>query len=401
MILAFCDKSYIVQIMLIVKTFLKIVCYIAPPIIIITSIITFFKAITSGKEEDLKDSGKLLVRRIIAGLIIVFLPIIISYVFNSFTLGDKLEFLACFESASKERVESLRQKEEAEEKAERQAQEKEDEKKLKAAYEADQKKRGSAKQTFEEWKKEKEEKQRQQQQQQQQSGSSGETVGGTLPDGNITPVKVGANGVNVKQFSGSGINMKYYEIAPSPAKSNMPIIVFLHGSGETGSVGGVGNLPIVSFVANNYNRSNQPFIFLAPIAPSHGWNGNNAAAAKAIIDKTIQEYNADRSRIYLTGMSMGGYGTWYMVSQYQNYFRAAMPMSGCSDGYNPAKYVNTPIYAIVGSSESSYKNCLNNLVNKINNQGGKATLDVVQGASHSTIQRYYKNEKLFNWLLSQ
>ncbi len=401
MILAFCDKSYIVQIMLIVKIFLKLVCYIVPPIIIITSIITFFKGITTGKEEDLKEGGKLLVRRIIAGLVIIFLPTIISYVFNNF-VGDKVEFLACFESASQERLEALKAKEKAEEEAKSKQQEAEDERTLRAAYEADQKNRDKTKQSFEEWKKEKEEKERQQQQQQQQqSGGSGNVSGGTLPDGTITPVTVGANGVNVKQFSAGGVNMKYYEIAPSPAKSNLPVIIFLHGSGETNSVGGVGNLPIVSYVANNYNRSNQPFIFLAPIAPSHGWNGSNAAAAKAIIDKTIQEYNADRSRIYLTGMSMGGYGTWYMVAQYGNYFRAAMPMSGCSSGYNANNYVNVPIYAIVGSSESDTRNCMANLVNKINSQGGRANLDVVQGASHSTIQRYYKNESLFNWMLSQ
>ena len=90
-----------------------------------------------------------------------------------------------------------------------------------------------------------------------------------------------------------------------------------------------------------------------------------------------------------------------MLSKYGSYFRAAMPMSGCSDGYNVSNFVNVPMYAIVGSQEGDYKRCLSGIVNKINNSGGKASLDVVQGASHSTIQRYYKNEKLFDWMLSQ
>jgi predicted peptidase len=101
-------------------------------------------------------------------------------------------------------------------------------------------------------------------------------------------------------------------------------------------------------------------------------------------------------------MSMGGYGTWYMAGKYGNYCRAAMPMSGCSSGgFGAGSYVNIPIYAIVGGQESDYKNCMSKLVNQINNQGGKATLDVVQGASHGTIQRYYKQEKIFDWMLSQ
>ena len=155
-ILALCDKSYIVQIMLIVKTFFKLACYIIPIIVIIATIINLFKPITSGKEEELKDTFKISVKRIIAGLVVMLIPSLLSYVFNNFTNGDKLDFLACFNDSSKEMVERLKAKEEAEEQAELKEQEKEDERLLKEAYEAEQQKRDSAKQTYEEWKKEKE-----------------------------------------------------------------------------------------------------------------------------------------------------------------------------------------------------------------------------------------------------
>ena len=181
-LLALCDKSYIVQIMLIVKTFFKLACYIIPAIVIITTIAKLFNPITNGKDEDLKDTFKVGVRKIIAGLVVMMLPTVLSYVFNNFTNGDKLDFLTCFNESSKEMVERLKAKEEAEEEAERKAKEKEDEKLLKAAYEADQKKRTSAKKTFEEWKKEREEKQRQQQQQYSGSGNdSGSIVANVDP----------------------------------------------------------------------------------------------------------------------------------------------------------------------------------------------------------------------------
>ncbi len=151
---AFCDKSYIVQILLIVKTIFTIACYLVPTIIIIVTIINLFKAITSGKDEDLKDNFKIGVRRIIAGLVVVLIPTILSYVFNNFANGEKMDFLTCLNTATQERVDALKAKEQAEEEAKQRQQEAEDERELRAAYEADQKNRDKNKQTFEEWKKE-------------------------------------------------------------------------------------------------------------------------------------------------------------------------------------------------------------------------------------------------------
>ena len=104
MILAFCDKSYIVQVMLIVKTLFKIACYITPLIVIIASIIHIFKVVLNGKDDDLKEALKVIVKRIIAGLVVAFLPAMINYVFTGIVDGSKVDFLACFESASKEKV---------------------------------------------------------------------------------------------------------------------------------------------------------------------------------------------------------------------------------------------------------------------------------------------------------
>ncbi len=165
-LLSMCDKSAIVEIMLIIKTFFKIACNIVPIIIIIVTIIGFFTPLTDGKEESLKENGKLLVKRLIAGLLIFFLPTIISYVFTNIVKADKVEFLTCFESASKEKVASLKAKEKQEEEAKKKAQEKEDAKAEKASYEQEQKRRENQKVTYKEWKQKKEEEERRKRQQQ-------------------------------------------------------------------------------------------------------------------------------------------------------------------------------------------------------------------------------------------
>jgi len=153
LLLALCDKSSIVEIMLIVKTLFKIACYITPLLVIIISIIHIFKSVFSGKDDDLKDALKVTVKRIIAGLLIAFFPALINYVFTNVVNAKEVEFLACFESASKEKVESLKAKEKVEEDKERKSQEKEDEAELRKAWEAEQKQKGAKKQSFEEWKK--------------------------------------------------------------------------------------------------------------------------------------------------------------------------------------------------------------------------------------------------------
>ena len=177
MILAFCDRSYIVEILLIVKTFFKLACYIVPPIIIIVTIVNITKTIISGKDDDLKDNWKLLVKRLIAGLLIMFLPTIINYVFTGIVDASEVEFLSCFESASKEKVQALKQKEEAEEAAKEKQQEKEDEAQLRKAYEEEQKIREGNKESFEEWKKRKEA-----EEQQSNGGNVEVTTGGVTAE---------------------------------------------------------------------------------------------------------------------------------------------------------------------------------------------------------------------------
>ena len=152
-IISICSKSSILEVFLIVKTIFKLLCLLAPFLITIVSSVGLFKIIISGKEEDLKEYGKVFVRRIIAGLVIFFIPAIITYTINNILGAKDVDFIACFESASKEKVKELKEQEEAETEAERIKKEIEDKDILRRAYEAEQKIKASKKESFEEWKK--------------------------------------------------------------------------------------------------------------------------------------------------------------------------------------------------------------------------------------------------------
>ena len=113
------------------KLFFKLICYVVPPIIIITSSVNLYKSVHSGKSDDLKDGMKQLVKKIIAGLVVMILPTLIAYLFNNLAGFNDIDVFACIDSASMEKVESLRRAEQLEEEKRKQQEEKEYEEKIK------------------------------------------------------------------------------------------------------------------------------------------------------------------------------------------------------------------------------------------------------------------------------
>lgn len=99
-----CEVPSFLRVMLILKYLFKIVCIVVPIIIIITTIISLFKSVTSGKDEDLKDTFKLGVRKIIAGLVIGFLPTIIPYIISQTGEDTLYEFKECTSRVTEEEI---------------------------------------------------------------------------------------------------------------------------------------------------------------------------------------------------------------------------------------------------------------------------------------------------------
>src|SRR5262249_53053086 len=108
-----------------------------------------------------------------------------------------------------------------------------------------------------------------------------------------------------------------------------PVILFLHGAGETGSDGkkqasvGLGK-------AVKAQEKSFPFITIFPQSQKRTWQAGSADAdrALAILDEIQKEYRADARRVYLTGLSMGGYGTWSLAQKYPERWAAIAPICG-------------------------------------------------------------------------
>jgi predicted peptidase len=105
-----------------------------------------------------------------------------------------------------------------------------------------------------------------------------------------------------------------------------PVILFLHGAGERGSDGYV-QTQVGLAPAIRQNAARIPAIAVFPQATAESsWTGTPARVALAALDQTMREYQTDPTRVYLTGLSMGGNGTWYIAYRNPKRFAAIAPI---------------------------------------------------------------------------
>jgi len=127
---------------------------------------------------------------------------------------------------------------------------------------------------------------------------------------------------------GRAYHYQVYVPADYQTKPSWPAILFLHGAGERGNDGllqtNVGLAPAI-----RQNPSRYPAIVVFPqVPPDSQWVGTPADMAVAALQQTMREFHVDPSRVYLTGLSMGGHGTWYIAYRHPELFAAVVPICG-------------------------------------------------------------------------
>lgn len=199
--------------------------------------------------------------------------------------------------------------------------------------------------------------------------------------------------------------MDYYLFVPNNPQKNMPIIVFLHGAVEIGKVELLQDYGIVSVTKELYG-DDFPFLLLLPCTHYPSWTaGNVPGTLKALIESVSSEYETDPERITITGHSLGAVGTWKMVSLYADFFSAAVPIScGIDEMLNYENCARVPISAFagtVGNDEKNYNPAMHVLVERINDAGGNAMMNTIEGADHDDMVTAPYTVELFEWMLDQ
>lgn len=187
---------------------------------------------------------------------------------------------------------------------------------------------------------------------------------------------------------------------PQKVKGNVPLIVFLHGSGERGS-----DLEMVKahspFTYKNLIK--EPVAILAPQCPENMWW--DTVTVYHLIKEIQKKYKIDASRIYLTGLSMGGWGTWKLAMEHPELFAAVAPVCAPADRVmeaNVDQYKNLPIKIFHGGNDDivSPINSINmyQAVKKIN---PTVTLTIFPDDNHNSWDSTYSDPELYEWMLSQ
>jgi len=207
---------------------------------------------------------------------------------------------------------------------------------------------------------------------------------------------------------GTVLPFRYFVPPGYDAAQAYPLILFLHGAGERGSDNEAqlnNNANGAMRLLDDENLALQPVFMIAPQCFTNGWwGGAPLDTAIAIIDQVSADYHIDPDRVYVTGLSMGGMGTWSAVTSQPDRFAAAVPMSGNDNGSPvPASAVaDIPFWFFhAGDDGTVGVSGSDNLVAALRNAGASTIYTRYDTGGHAIWPVAYTHPLLFQWLVSQ
>ena len=176
-----------------------------------------------------------------------------------------------------------------------------------------------------------------------------------------------------------------------------PVLIFLHGSGERGE-----DLSKVKIHGPPKLAETQdfPFIVVSPQCPTGKWWNTQALAV--MLDEVEKKYRVDSSRIYLTGLSMGGYGTWNWAVEQPERFAAIAPICGGGNVGLARRLKSMPIWVFHGAKDTAVPLSQSQaMVDAIREAGGDPKFTIYPEAGHDSWTESYNNPEFYKWLLEQ
>jgi predicted peptidase len=233
------------------------------------------------------------------------------------------------------------------------------------------------------------------------------------------------------QVTANGKTMVYSVYVPrdyAPEKQ-WPVILFLHGgliAGHDGFEPVFADLPRGGDCCNGFataagnlgvavmrHPQRFPCLVVFPEQPSAGdWNGSNEDLALRALEEVVVKYNGDRNRIYLTGISLGGEGTWKVASDHPALFAAAIPIGssdnqnllGASSGGKPAKALKSmPLWVFHGGADGSTSPKISRKWVAAIQAAGSTNVQYTEfpGLHHNVWDMVYDTPDVIKWLLAQ
>lgn len=223
-----------------------------------------------------------------------------------------------------------------------------------------------------------------------------------------------------RTFKGESGELKYRLLKPKDYDANKqyPLVVFFHGAGERGSdnakqlVHGMGNF------ASDEIRAKYPAFVIAPQCPEGKqwvnvpWSHDKHTMPKDasepmqltidLIGALQKEFSIDKSRLYVTGLSMGGFGTWDIIQREPTMFAAAAPICGGGDVDGAKTIVKLPIWAFHGDQDTAVKTQRSrDMIAALKAAGGEPKYTEYPNTGHNSWSATYSDPKFYEWLFAQ
>ncbi len=178
-----------------------------------------------------------------------------------------------------------------------------------------------------------------------------------------------------------------------------PLVLFLHGMGERGD--DVNKVKIHG-IPKLAEKKEFPFVAASPQCPlSSDWR-RETAGLNAFLDEILEKNAVDPDRVYLTGLSMGGYGTWMWASANPERFAALVPICGGGDPSKAAAIKDIPVWVFHGAKDKAVPlRKSEEMVEAIKAVGGEPKFTVYPDAGHDSWTVTYDNPELYEWMLKQ
>lgn len=191
----------------------------------------------------------------------------------------------------------------------------------------------------------------------------------------------------------------FVEYSCEKTTKKLPLIIQLHGAGERGN--GKDELERVDVhgFSKYLKNAEHNCIVIMPQCPENTFWAARVESIVKFIEQLIDEYNVDNDRVYLTGLSMGGYGTWFTAMARPDLFAAIAPVCGGGMAWN-AGVLKMPVWAFHGSADSIVSVTQSDeMVSKLKELGADVTYTRIDGEGHGVWEKTYDQE-LIEWLLS-
>lgn len=236
-------------------------------------------------------------------------------------------------------------------------------------------------------------------------------LGGML-SGALTPGGEERGSVESRTVEVEAAHYTYQLYVPAKVDDSMPLIIFLHGIGQRGAGGFLPTTGPAGAIARHYLGQVQAVVLLPQCRPGSYWSdpAMDEMVMKALA-QTLEETGADARRVYLTGVSMGGYGVWHMASQHPGKFAALVSVCGGSplragDRFAPiaGKVGATPAWVFHGAEDrvvpvSESRQMVAAL--KAAGAGDAVRYSEYEGVGHNVWMQVLGERELLPWLFRQ